>query len=124
MSPEPARPDLSVPGPSVDLSGTVAGFADGQVRFLEAFEDGIHPVCIATLRQGRFTAEAPEHNLNPVYIAVTETDGRWTALADPVVVTTEDITVTLTADARPAWTEGLGLDTPIHWESELRRGGP
>ena len=76
------------------------------------------------MSQGRFTAEAPEHNANAVYVAVTASDGRWTALAEPVVVTTEDITVTLTADAHPAWAEGRGLDTPIEWESELRRGGP
>lgn len=97
------------------------GIESGQVRFLESFPEGLAPVCAATLKDGRFAAEAPLNNA-PVYVAATGPDGSWTALDDAVPISETDITVALPADNHPAWADGLKLDELLVYEDELRRG--
>lgn len=113
--------DQEVPGPHVLLRGTVEAPTEGQVRFLEELGGELRPVCIVSLKSGAFSAQVPLNNANPVYIAASSSEGRWTALDAPVTVLDQDIEVTLTAENHPAWAEGLGLDRLIVYEHELAR---
>ena len=93
-------------GDTVPLTGTVDGFGDGQVRFVEmAGETKV--IHVAAVIAGSFSIQAPAGNANPVYIGVTGADGSWAALTEPVSVGSTAVDVAFASTDQPDWAANM-----------------
>lgn len=99
----PTSTEGTVPGEAITFSGTVDGFGDGQVRFLENGK-GIH---LDVVTAGRFSIEAPANNPSPIQVLVTAPDGSWAAHPETVDLGSEDVSITFASTDQPEWAANL-----------------
>lgn len=99
----PATPDGTVPGDGVVFSGTIEGFGDGQVRFVE---DG-KSIHLDKVTGGTFRIEAPANNPTPIHVLVTAEDGSWAGHPDTVTLGEEDVSITFSSTDQPDWAANL-----------------